>query len=154
MGKGAFKAWRSEYSHACFTHCQEFLPSPLFVPGPFAILFFQRGLCGIHWQNIRHMCRGSPLQQLREQFVVHSSSKLKQNWYTIAQIATPYPAKVNRLSHSGCKTSRQCYIQHLIPQKLTVFHTPGVKHHASVIYVIELTFSYKNKHDSPISLTG
>ena len=34
------KSWsRSEYSHACFTHCQEFLPCPnVYLPSPFTFL--------------------------------------------------------------------------------------------------------------------
>ena len=37
----SIKPWsRSEYSQACFTHCQEFLPCPNFyLPGPFTIIF-------------------------------------------------------------------------------------------------------------------
>ena len=36
-----FKAWsRSEYSHACFTHCQGFLPwTNFYPPGPFTCIF-------------------------------------------------------------------------------------------------------------------
>ena len=39
----SFKAWnRSEYSHACFTHCQEFLPCPNFDLGSqFTFILFQ-----------------------------------------------------------------------------------------------------------------
>ena len=36
-----FTAWsRSEYSHACFDYCQDFLPCPNFyLPGPYTVVF-------------------------------------------------------------------------------------------------------------------
>ena len=36
----SFRAWsRSEYSHACFAYCQEFLPSIFYCPSPFTFIF-------------------------------------------------------------------------------------------------------------------